>query len=325
MFQLLPKKTVRATRWKTTSGAFLSSLALGLLLLTGGCQAADPAKTSPPGTPRVVAVESFLADIAQNIAGTRLTVATLIPLGLDPHEFEPAPQDVAKLADADLIIANGAGFESWLQKTITSAGGKAVVLETSAGLSFRKPGPGETPDPDHPGDPHFWLDPISAVHYAENIRDAFIQLDPAGKAAYTQNAAGYIARLTELDRWIKDQLAPIPAEKRLLVTNHESLGYFADRYGFRIVGTIIPSVTSGSAPSAKQLAELANLIRQTGVRAIFLETGSNPQLAEQLATETGIQVVSQLTTHSISTAGGSAPTYIDMIKFDVNQIVSGLK
>lgn len=325
MFQLRTPNTAFPVRNRTISRTFLLSLALSLLLLTVSCQAADPIKATQPGTLRVVAVESFLTDIAQNVAGSRLSVDTLIPVGLDPHEFEPAPQDVAKLADADLIIANGAGFESWLQKTIASAGGKAVVLEASTGLPVRKPGPGEVPDPDHPGDPHFWLDPISVIRYTENIRDALIRLDPAGKDVYTQNAAGYAARLTELDQWIKGQLAAIPAEKRLLVTNHESLGYFADRYGFQIVGTIIPSVTSGSAPSARQLAELANRIRQTGVRAIFLETGSNPQLADQLAAEAGIQVVSQLYTHSVTTSGGSAPTYIDMIKFDVNQIVSGLK
>ena len=121
----------------------------------------------------------------------------------------------------------------------------------------------------HEGDPHFWLDPLNVVKYVENIRDGLIAADPAGKDVYTQNADAYIAQLNELDAWIKQQVVAIPDERRLIVTNHESFGYFADRYGFKIIGTIIPSVSSGASPSAQQMARLMDHIRETNASAIF--------------------------------------------------------
>ena len=122
--------------------------------------------------------------------------------------------------------------------------------------------------------------------------------------------------MKELDRWIADRVKEVPEANRLLVTNHESFGYFADRYGFKIIGTVMPSISTGSAPSAQQLAQLIDHIKPTGAKAIFLETGTNPQLADQVAQETGIKVVTNLYSHSITAASGPAPTYIDMMKFN---------
>ena len=240
---------------------------------------------------RVLAVETFLADIAQNVAGDRLKVEALMPLGADPHSFEPTPQDVARVARVDVLIVNGAGFEEFLTPLLQNAGGKRLVIEASAGLAPRIPGAGEgtSSGDDHEGDPHFWLNPINAIRYVENIRDGLSQADPAGKDIYARNAQAYIAQLNDLDAWIAAQVAQIPVEQRLLVTNHESFGYFADRYGFRVVGAIIPSVSTSASPSAQQMAALIDQIKASGAPAIFLETGSNPQLAQQIAGETGVQ------------------------------------
>jgi ABC-type Zn uptake system ZnuABC Zn-binding protein ZnuA len=274
-------------------------------------------QTATPSTSfKVIAIETFLGDIAQNVAGERIKIQPLIPIGLDPHAFEPTPQDVAKLADAQLVIANGAGFEEWLNKVIENSGGTATILEASAGLKSRTA---------QEMDPHFWLDPLLVIQYVENIRDGLILADPQGKDIYTKNAGGYIAQLKELDQFIRGQVSVIPAERRLFVTNHESFGYFADRYGFKVIGAIIPSVSTGSSPSAQQLAGLINQIRQTKPFAIFLETGTNPQMAEQVSNETGVKVVSDLFTHSITEPGGKAPTYIDMMKYNVAKIVGALK
>jgi ABC-type Zn uptake system ZnuABC Zn-binding protein ZnuA len=330
-------------------------LLVGALPLLGACQA--PARTAPvapaaaeaPGLPRPLAVESFLADIAQNVAGDRLEVATLMPLGLDPHAFEPTPQDVARVGESDILIVNGAGFEEWLQEVLDNAGGKRLVIEASAGLTSREPSPDEAAahahaeeahadeahadeahadeahaDHAHEGDPHFWLDPTNAIRYAENIRDGLSQADPEGAAAYAANADAYIAQLRELDAWIETEIAQIPPDRRLLVTNHESLGYFADRYGLRLVGAVVPSVTTGAAPSAQQLAALADLIRATGAPAIFLETGANADLAEQLREETGIAVVTDIYTHSLTAADGPAATYLDMMRYNTETIVAAL-
>jgi ABC-type Zn uptake system ZnuABC Zn-binding protein ZnuA len=285
------------------------------------------------GTPvKVLAVESFLADIAQNVAGDRLHVDTLIPMGLDPHAFEPTPQDVARIADCQVLIINGAGLEGWLTATIGTVEGQRTLIEASKGLTSRQARNGEsasspdaTPSPSSPIDPHFWLDPNNAIQYVENIRDGLISVDPAGKDIYTANADAYIAQLKDLDGWIREQVSAIPAQRRLLITNHESFGYFADRYGFQVIGTVIPSVSTGSSPSAQQMAQLVDSIRSTGAPAIFLETGANPQIADQIAQETGVKVVSNLYTESITASGGDAPTYIDMLKFDTLAIVEALR
>jgi ABC-type Zn uptake system ZnuABC Zn-binding protein ZnuA len=276
---------------------------------------------------RVLAVETFMADITQNVAGDRLKVEALMPLGADPHSFEPTPQDVARVAESDVLIVNGAGFEKFLAPLLQNAGGQRQVVEASAGLTPRVPrtSEGASIGDDPEGDPHFWLNPINTIHYVENIRDGLSQADPAGKDIYARNAQAYIAQLNDLDAWIAAQTGQIPVEQRLLVTNHESFGYFADRYGFRVIGAIIPSVSTSASPSAKQLAELIDQIKATGAPAIFLETGSNPQLAQQIAGETGVQVVTDLYTHSISAADGPAPTYLELMRYNTSQIVEALK
>lgn len=328
---------------KRQPGGFPALLLMLLALLAlAGCQANQPARDVPaagaaqPGIPRVLAVESFLADITQHVAGDRLVVETLMPLGLDPHAYEPAPQDVARVAAAGVLIVNGAGFEEWLAELLDNAGGERRVIEASAGLTPRTPGADEAAahegeeeaanaDHGHAVDPHFWLDPTLAVRYVENIRDGLSAADPEGSETYAANAAAYIAQLNELDAAIRAEIEQIPAPRRLLVTNHESLGYYADRYGLRIVGAVVPSSSSSASPSAQQLAQLADLIRSSGAPAIFLETGSNPELAEQLHDETGIVVVTGLYTHSLTPAGGEAPSYVEMMRRNTQKIVDALK
>jgi ABC-type Zn uptake system ZnuABC Zn-binding protein ZnuA len=295
---------------------------LALIALVAGC-----ASTTPGPGPQVLAAETFLADIAQNVAGDRLQVAALVPAGADPHGFQATPADVKKVADSQALIVNGAGLEDFLEDLLKNAGGQRTVIEAAAGLEMREDEGHEqaVADHDHEGDPHFWLDPISVIRYAENIRAGLSQLDPAGREIYAANAAAYVARLKELDSWIRAQVETIPAQRRLLVTNHESFGYFADRYGFTLVGAVIPSVSAGASPSAQELAQLVGRIREVGAPAIFLETGANPQLARQLGQETGVKVVTGLYTHSITDAKGPAPTYIDMMKYNVRAIVAALK
>jgi ABC-type Zn uptake system ZnuABC Zn-binding protein ZnuA len=134
--------------------------------------------------PRVLAVETFLADMAQNVAGDRLKVESLMPIGLDPHAFQPTPADVAKISDSQVLIINGDGFETWLDETLRNAGGERLLVEAAAGLQSRKPAESEIVD--EAQDPHFWLDPISVITYVENIRDGLTQADPAGKEIYSQ-------------------------------------------------------------------------------------------------------------------------------------------
>lgn len=292
-----------------------------LFLMLVGCRTQQPISTSGL---RVIAVETFLADIAQNIAGDRFTVDALIPYGLDPHEFEPTPQDIAKVADCNLLIINGAGIEQWLNSLLTNAGGDRKVVVASQGLASRISGTSSSGNPSEP-DPHFWLDPLLVIRYVENIRDGLTRADPAGASIYTSNAERYIAEVNDLNAWIQNRVSTLPESRRLLVTNHETFGYFADRYGFQVIGTILPGTSSSAEPSAQQLSQLVDRIRSSGVKAIFLEQGTNPQLADQLASETGVRVVYNLYTHSITPPGGEAATYLDMMKFDVNAILDALQ
>jgi ABC-type Zn uptake system ZnuABC Zn-binding protein ZnuA len=297
----------------------LTALNFLFLMAASACTATNPAQAS---TLKVLAVETFLGDIAQNVAGDSAKIDVLIPAGLDPHSFEPTPQDVARIAGSTILIVNGFGLEEWLKPVLENAGGTRLVIEAAAGLVGRTPRPGE---PVGATDPHFWLDPSKVETYVENIRAGLSQADPQNAAIYTRNAAAYMGKLKELDQWVKTQVEQIPPEKRMLITNHESFGYYADHYGFQVVGTIIPSVSPDASPSAQQLSLLIDQINKTGAKAIFLETGSNPQLADQIAQETGVKVITEFYTHSITAAGGPAPTYLDMIRFDTTVIVQALK
>jgi ABC-type Zn uptake system ZnuABC Zn-binding protein ZnuA len=174
------------------------------------------------------------------------------------------------------------------------------------------------------GDPHMWLDPNLVITYVENIRDGFIQVDPQGKEVYEQNAQAYIDRLKELDAWIVEQVDQIPADRRLLVTNHEALTYFAERYGFEVVDSILPSFSTDSSASAQEIASAIESIKDSGAPAIFLGEVENADLANQIADETGVKVVDSLHLETL-TDDEPAATYIDMMKHNVTQIVEALK
>jgi ABC-type Zn uptake system ZnuABC Zn-binding protein ZnuA len=290
--------------------------ALGFLfsftfLLLAACQPLSNPNAS--NQVRVLAAESFLTDIAQQVAGTRLHIDSLIPAGLDPHAFEPTPREMAKVADCDLLIISGSGLEEWLKGILTNIGGSKKIIEASAGLQTNN------------GDPHFWLDPNNVLQYVVNIQDAFILVDPEGKNIYAANAETYRIQLMDLNAWIKQQVETIPPDQRLLVTNHETLGYFAARYGFEVVGSLLPSLSSEASPSALQLAQLSDAMNTTTAKVIFLDVGNNPQLADQIASETRTKVVTELYSETLSTADGPAPNYIAMMKYNVSIIVSALK
>jgi ABC-type Zn uptake system ZnuABC Zn-binding protein ZnuA len=282
----------------------------------GGRSAAPP--TSGTGAPDLLTTTTILADITRNIAGERLVVESLLPIGSDPHSYQPTPQDVARLSDSNVLIINGAEYEHFLEPLLENGDGERLLIEASAGLRLRT-----DTESEHSVDPHLWLDPNNVIAYVENIRDGLIQFDPAGAEVYQSNASAYIEQLTELDTWIDGQVAQIEPQGRVLVTNHEAFGYFAERYGFTVVGTIIQSFSSDSSPSAQQMAALIDQIKQAKAPAIFLDAADNPSLAQQIAAETHVEVVTDLYVESL-TEGAPAATYIDMMKHNVTKIVKAL-
>ena len=270
----------------------------------------------------VLASTTFLADITQNIAGDRLIVQSLLPVGADPHSYQPTPQDLVKINHSKLLVINGLEYEHFLEPLLENAGGERSVVTASDGLD-----PRTMEDEENGGqvvnDPHMWLDPSRVITYVENIRAGLAEYDPEGAETYQANAAQYNQKLIDLDNWIKEQVAQIPPERRLLVTNHEALGYFSDRYGFTVIGTVLPSVSSDASASAGQLATLVDEIKASGVSTIFLDASENPNLAQQIADETEIIVVTDLHLESLI-EGGPAATYLDMMQHNVMQIVSAL-
>jgi ABC-type Zn uptake system ZnuABC Zn-binding protein ZnuA len=237
-----------------------------------------------------------------------------------------------------LFILNGGGLEETLEETLRNAAPETTFVVAANGLTPRTPQPGEPlhedeteasaedeEEPTHAGDPHYWLDPQLVVAYVATIRDAFSAADPAGAAEYEANAAAYVDQLAALDTWIEDEVAAIPAAERLLVMNHVSHGYYADRYGFRIIGAVIPSASTSESPTARHIAALTRTIEREDVRAIFVELGEHQGLAQQIADETGVRVIDDLRDHSLSEPGGEADTYLEMMKYDTRRIVDALR
>lgn len=308
-----------------------------------------PVDLAPGERLRVLATTSIVADVAAAVGGERVTVSALVPRGVDPHAFEPTPQDVAQVSKAHLIAANGFGLEAFLEDLLTNAGGAPVVYvsdgiepieahEDEAGPhadegEVEPPAGGDAHDeaekgaedhPEHGGfDPHTWMDPQGVMAWVANLQSAFTALDPGGRAEYARNAQAYLEQLEALDAEIETLLARLPPESRQLVTDHEEFGYFARRFEFGIVGAVIPASSSAAEPSAQDLAALETAIRSLGVRAVFVSSVVSPALARQVAEDTGVQLVS-LYAHSLSAADGPAPTYLEMMRYDARLIAEAL-
>ena len=237
----------------------------------------QPVDLTPGERLRVVATTSLLADVVSQVAGEAAEVTSLIPVGVDPHSFELTPQDLRRLSEAHVVFMNGFGLEGSLEEALRSAGGQAPLIFTSQGieaLAFE----GHT-EADQFGeqDPHVWLDPGNVILWVQNIEAALVALDPARAAEIADNASRYRAELERLDAEIRQALGAIPPSDRLLVTDHDEFGYFAEAYGFTIVGTVIPGFSSAVEPSAQDLAHLEDSIRRLGAQAIFVSAVVSPE------------------------------------------------
>ena len=317
---------------------------------------ATPTPTAAPQARkyRVLATTTIVGDVVSNIAGDAVELSVLLPVGADPHAFTPTPQDVAKVSQADVVFANGAGLEEFLEALLESAGAAQKVVAVSEGIPLLQ-GEAHSPasekehaheaehteeamptkeasgegEPEHEhehaaGDPHTWFDPNLVMVWVENIAKTLSEKDPQNAAIYQKNAADYTAQLRELDQWIRQQVETIPPENRQLVTDHKAFGYFAERYGFTQVGAVLPGFSTLAEPSAQELAALEDAIRQQGVKAIFVGTTINPNLAQRVADDTGVKLV-YLYTGSLSEKDGPASTYLDFMRYNVNAIVEALK
>lgn len=308
----------------------LISVILAFSLLSACSNPVSPA--TPNGKLQIVASTTIIGDVVRQVAGDEAEIIVLIPPGSDPHTFQARPQEVAALTQADVVFINGFGLEESLIPLL-EANSKTTPIAVSGGvmaLEFTLVHGDEETLADEEGhkesaaDPHTWMDPNNVIVWVENIRSTLSQIDPQKAEYYQHNAEAYISALRQLDTWIRDQVAQIPPAQRKLVTDHAVLGYFARTYSFEQVGLVIPSFSTNAAASAQELADLEQRIRATGVKAIFVGMTINPELSEQIAADTGIQVI-RIYTGSLSEAGGEAANYIDFMRYNVNAIVNALK
>jgi ABC-type Zn uptake system ZnuABC Zn-binding protein ZnuA len=281
---------------------------------------------------QVVATTTIVGDVVARVGGDAIRLTVLLPVGADPHTYQPRPADLTTMAQAHVIFVNGLGLEESLEPIPRNI--KDVpVISVSTGIQPRHIEPSEHEE-EHEGekeevhhheglDPHVWMDVRNVMVWVENIQRTLTALDPDHAALYAANAAAYRAELEALDAWILERVAEVPPENRKLVTNHPTFGYFADRYGFEQIAAVYP-ISPGAEPSAQGIAELQEVIQQFGIPAVFIETTVNPKLAEQVARDTGVRLVT-LYTDSLGGPGSGAESYVAMMRYNVEAIVSALK
>jgi ABC-type Zn uptake system ZnuABC Zn-binding protein ZnuA len=291
------------------------------------------ARTPSAGEPlHVVASFSVLGDLVKDVGGDAVQVTTLIGPGVDAHTYDPEPSDLVVLEGADVVFENGLGFEPWLDRFFESAQPSGARIVATEGITPRTIDDGESGESaseaqEHGGvDPHVWHDVANAIVMVGNIRDALVSADPAHADRYEANATASIARFQELDAWIREQVATLPQDRRKLVTSHDTFGYFADAYGFEIIGTALGSLsTEAGDPSARDIGLLVEEIRAAGVPAIFAENVANPDLMTSIAAEAGVELAPTLYTDALGPPGSAGETYEGMMRSNVTTIVNALK
>jgi len=261
----------------------------------------------------------------------------LIPLGADPHTYEPSPKDYQAMSDAHVVFINGVGLEEAMSSTLEQVAQRVPVVSLSQDvdlLAFASSADHE-PDADseydeggdtheHESmDPHVWFDPWNVMVWTHNAAEAMSTLHPEQASLFQANAEAYQDELRALDRWIQDAVEQLPEDRRRLVTDHFAFQYLAHRYGFEIVGAVIPAYSTSAQPSAKEIAALVDAIRALEVRAVFVGVGANQRLATQAVEDTGTALI-PLYTGSLSSVDGPAGTYLDLMHYDVGEIVRAL-
>jgi ABC-type Zn uptake system ZnuABC Zn-binding protein ZnuA len=276
---------------------------------------------------RVVATTNIVGDVVAQVGGDAIDLTALMGPGQDPHSFEPAARDLSTIETAHVVFTNGLGLEESLEETVEAVADGVPVVPVSAGVEVMALTGGDAHDQHDGGvaDPHTWMDPHNVMIWTENVAAVLGALDPANAETYADNATAYVEELAALDAYIAAQADRIPPAEHKLVTNHESLGYFARRYGFEVVGTVYVGASQLAEPAAGDLAALIDTLKSEEVRAIFVETTVSEELAAVVADEVGYEVrVYTLYTGSLGEPGSGADSYLGMMRANIDTIVAGL-
>lgn len=263
---------------------------------------------------RVVASFSILADMAREIGGSAVEVAALVGPDSDAHVFQPSPADARRLANAELVVVNGLGFEGWMDRLVRSSGYRGPVLVASEGVPVRRMG--------REPDPHAWQDLANAQRYAANLRDAMARARPASAAEIGQRCASYIERLQALDREVRARFDAVPRQRRRAISSHDAFGYFGAAYGIEFLAP--QGMNTDSEASAASVARLIDQIRREDVRAVFVENISDPRLVQRIAREGGGIVGGRLYSDALSAPGTEADTYLKLFAHNATTIASAL-
>jgi len=263
------------------------------------------------------------------VGGDAIDLSALLPVGADPHSYQTTPNDLRAINDAHLLFVNGLGLEESLESVLDEA--RARTVPVNAGVAMiaaeeeDEEGHAEGAEHHHEGgNPHTWWSIAAVAQWTHNIEQALAAVDPAHAAQYATNGAAYRTELAGLRTELEALVAQIPPGERKLATDHDTLAYFAQDFGFAVVGLVVPSFSTLAEPSAQHLAQLQDQIRAENVRAIFVGSTVNPRQAERLAQDLGIRVA-PIFTDSLSAADGPAPTYLDFMRHNVSAIVAALQ
>jgi ABC-type Zn uptake system ZnuABC Zn-binding protein ZnuA len=262
-----------------------------------------------------VATTTQVGDLVREVAGRRATVRQILNANSDPHAYEPRPSDVNAVTSATVVVRSGADLDDWLGGVLQNAGSGAKAVNLIDSMHTRQ-GAGQV-------DPHWWQDPRNAEIAVGRIRDALAAADPAGRATYAANADAYLARLRALDRAIAACIGAIPAAKRKLVTDHDALGYYTDRYGIDVIGSVIPALSTQAQASAGAVARLVRTIRSAGVTTIYSESSTNPKLARAIARDAGAKLGPALYADSLGPEGSPGATYIGSLRANTLALAAG--
>jgi ABC-type Zn uptake system ZnuABC Zn-binding protein ZnuA len=283
------------------------------------------------GPVRIVATTGIIGDIVSQIAGQSAAVSVLMAPNQDPHGYQSTARDLRLAADADVIFVNGWGLEEGLIEDLINAAGSATLVPLSAGVEPRyfddEPGAGRQEGNELRIDPHAWLVPANVITWVKNIEAVLSALEPGNAEAYAERAQVYENELGVLSDYYEQRLAPVDLRDRVLVTNHDAFGYFADAYEFEVVGTIVPGDSTLSEPSSRDLAMLLQSMREARICAIFIERSASQQLAEQLAGELDhcetVKIV-PLYSGALGEEGSGAETYLQMMRANIDVIADSL-
>jgi ABC-type Zn uptake system ZnuABC Zn-binding protein ZnuA len=287
------------------------------VVLAAGCSGSGGDGEAEGGGLRVVATTTQVADFTRNVGGDQVQVTSLLKPGVDAHDYEPSPADIDAIARADLVVQNGVGLEEWLDETITSSGYAGPVVDASQGVRLRQV--------DGEADPHIWQDPGNAQLMAANIERGLAAAAPDGADAFAAGLAAYTSELKALDADVERRVDSLANRK--VVTNHDAFGYYLERYGLELVGSVIPSFDTSAELSGRDLRDLVAKIRQTRVKAVFSETSLPPEAAETIGREAGVKVVvgeDALYGDALGPPGSDGDTYVKMIRHNTATIVGNL-